>query len=499
MAYFLFIIKELAFRSLLPSQDIQHIYWLGVGAGSGALSLLFVSLTLDRIRHNAGLLLLAGITPVIIGLFGFISGTNGFSSDIIEAWIISVFVCVAFFLATWVSYLNRTVIAKYRGRISGTFIFLSLLIMLIYTLIEREMYGFGNLGLPLMEIISIIAVAIAAAFRPWRWKVYSLAVHGNHYDYFVPTAMLLASHILWFFGTKWNIQDVFGASHSAYISWSQWAGYALYEPLIIAIGALLAGIMADSRGRKTTLNASILLMGLLAIYSPSAYNSTSLSPLLVVAERFVEGFIIGILCLLIWTELGSPKTKIRRISLAWFFFLGYALLLFGVDHELFGLSIPLIVGQLGAQTSIVISLVALTLASHIPTILGREVEMEDLSFDFDDKQVKATVDAFVGSEDFASIRSQMDLIDGTEDLSDSEFDEIVGNGFEQMLPLRRVPGIGPKLDEKLRKAGYTSAAQLAGETSARLSSKIDGLSLDRAEKIISDARATVKKTMKKGK
>ncbi len=501
MGYFLYVIESLAFGTLLSTLNIDHVYWMGVGSGCAALALLFISFTLDRVKYRVQLLLAAGFTPVFIGLLGNqLATSGGFLLAMVEAWVISVFVCLSFFIALWVVSLNGIVVVKYRGRVSGIFIFVSLIFLLVFNAMEFGMFGFSNLGLPLLEIIALVSIGVAVGFRPWKWKQYPLAVHGNYKEYFVPMVLILASHILWFFGTKWNIQDVFGSTHPNFVSLSQWAGYAFYEPLIIAIGALISGILSDTRGRKTAFNGSILLMGLLAIYTPALYSSTELNAVVILlAERFVEGYIIGIACLLIWAELGSARAKFRRISLIWFFFLGYALLLFAVDHGIFGLGIPTIVGQAGAQTSIVVALVALTLSSHIPTIVGREVEMEDLSLDFDDKTVKATVDAFVGKDDFASIRSQLDILDGSQDLSDTEFDEIVGDDFESMLPLRRIPGIGPKLEDRLRIAGYRSAAQLAGETATRLSEKIDGLSQDRAEKIITDARKLVKKTIKKGK
>ena len=125
--------------------------------------------------------------------------------------------------------------------------------------------------------------------------------------------------------------------------------------------------------------------------------------------------------------------------------------------------------------------------------------MEDLDFDFDDRQIKRTVDAFVRADDFASIRSQLDIIDAGTELSDSEMEDILGDDLSEMLPLRRVPGIGSSLEKKLIAAGYASAAQLAGESAQRLSQKIEGLSPARAEKILKDARKVVKKTVKKKK
>ncbi|MFW9847339.1 MAG: DUF4332 domain-containing protein, partial [Candidatus Thorarchaeota archaeon] len=93
--------------------------------------------------------------------------------------------------------------------------------------------------------------------------------------------------------------------------------------------------------------------------------------------------------------------------------------------------------------------------------------------------------------DFESIKTQLAVIDATEDLSDSDLDEILGDELKDMLPLKRVKGIGITLEQKLRRAGYDSAAQLAGETPKRLAARIEGLSERQAEKILLNARKAI--------
>ena len=109
------------------------------------------------------------------------------------------------------------------------------------------------------------------------------------------------------------------------------------------------------------------------------------------------------------------------------------------------------------------------------------------------------IDAFVGSDDFDSIKSQLDIIDASAEISDSEMSEILGEDVKTKLSLRSIPGVGEALEKKLHDAGYDSAAQLAGETPQRLSQKIDGLTTARAEKLLKDARKLVKKKMKNTK
>jgi predicted flap endonuclease-1-like 5' DNA nuclease len=269
-----------------------------------------------------------------------------------------------------------------------------------------------------------------------------------------------------------------------------------FIPLVV--GIVFAGMIADRMGRKTGFSISVFLIGVLTIFGEAAFGSPIV---LAVVERFVEGFLLGIGLMLIWSELGSPKNRGRRIAMVWFFFLGYMTLFWLVDFEGFGLGVPSDPNfrNLMGPSAILLTLLAQYWSAHIPSMLGREMEMEDLEISISDKEVKKTVDAYLGDEDFASIRSQVDIIDATEDVSDDELKEILGEEYDQLSSLRSIPGIGPNLEKKLIAAGYNTPAQLAGETKKRLSSKIEGLSEKRAGAILEETRKRVKKTIDKKK
>jgi MFS family permease len=307
---------------------------------------------------------------------------------------------------------------------------------------------------------------------------------------------ILGAHLLWYTVTKEALIS------AGYWPLSQFANLGILEVVPFVVSILLAGFMSDRFGRKTAFRFVILMIGLLTIFGSTFYDTGWLDALLI-SERVVEGYLLGLCLLLIWPELGAVRTKGFRLSLYWFFFLGYMTLFWGLDLNVVILGItldaPWWLPSVGGQVAILLSLGALYLTGPLPTTLGREIEMEDLDLEFDERQVKRTVDAFVGADDFASIRSQLDIIDAGSDVSDSELEDILGDEFKEMLPLRRVPGIGESLEKKLNAAGYESAAQLAGESAQRLSQKIEGLSVARAEKILKDARKVVKKTVKKKK
>jgi len=344
--------------------------------------------------------------------------------------------------------------------------------------------------------VSLFAILISAAFRPWKVARASLTIAGSSFKYFIPMIFVLGAHLLWYTVTKQELM----LSDPTFVSLSRSADIGYFELLPFVISIVFAGFLSDRLGRKTAFRFVILLIGLLTIFGSSLYDTGNLSTLLI-SERFVEGYLFGLCLLLIWPEIGPVKNKGFRLSLYWFFFLGYMSLFWALEFnvELFGFIFiaPIWLTTIGGQVAILLSLGALYLTGSLPTTLGREIEMEDLDFSFDEKQVKRTVDAFVGDDDFESIKSQVDIIDAGSDLSDSEMDVILGAEFKDMLPLRRVPGIGESLEKKMTAAGYESAAQLAGESAQRLAQKIDGLSIVRAEKILKDARKIVKKTVKK--
>ena len=504
VAFAMLVIVKVIEGSLLPLTLLEHHGLLGLGALAATFSLLVAGFIVDRLQRKDILMFLSALTPGIIGLLGAMIGfPNAYSPQIETALVISSFVCLAFLLVSWTVQLNRTVVVKFRGKVGAAFLTSALVALFVYYILSAIGVVFMASDLMLPAAISFVAVIVAVTLRPWKLDQAPLAAQGSVMKYFRPMALVLAAHMLWFFVAKLRFQAEGGGTLS------QMAGLGVFEIGILIVGVVGAGLLADFQGRKTAFSTLILLMSMLTIFGSMMYEFFFLYPglawgtALLVFERFIEGYMLGLCLLLIWSELGSAKTKGLRLSLVWFFFLGYMSLFWAVDLEatVFGFTF-LIPGNLtlyGGSVAIFFSLIALYMIGPLPQILGREIEMSDFALDFDDKQVKRTVDAFVGSDDFASIQSQLDVLDAGAELSevsDKDMSDILGDDFVKMLPLREVPGVGPNLEKKLRRAGYKSAAQLSGETPKRLTEKIDSLGLARAEKIINDARKIVKRTVK---
>ena len=504
VAFAILVIVKVIEGSLLPLTLPEHHGLLGLGILAAAFSLLVACFIVDRLQRKDVLMYLSALTPGIIGLLGSMIGfPNEHSPQIETALVISSFACLAFLMVTWTVQLNRTVVVKFRGKVNAAFLAIALVAFLVYYLFSAMGVVFMASDLLLPAVISFVAVITAIALRPWKLDQAPLAVQGSVMRYFRPMVLILAAHMLWFFVAKLRFQA------EGLGTLSQAVGFGIFEVCILIVGVVAAGLLADFQGRKTAFSTLILLMGLLTIFGSAMYELFFANPGsvwdigLLAFERFIEGYMLGLCLLFIWSELGSAKTKGLRLSLVWFFFLGYMALFWAVDLEatVFGLTfvIPEQLTMFGGNVAVFLSLIALYMIGPLPQILGREIEMEELALDFDDRQVKRTVDAFVGHDDFTSIRSQLDVLDaGAEisEVSDKDMSDILGDDFVEMLPLRRVPGVGPTLEKKLRHAGYKSAAQLSGETPKRLAEKIDGLGLVRAEKIIGDARKIVKTTVK---
>lgn len=506
LALFIFVVLGLLSGTLFDMTLLEHHGLLGYGALSAVFALPLTGIIADRIKRFDPLMYLVTLVPSIIGLLRLFPIFNASIADLNLALVISSFAGMASFLVLWTLRLGQSIVVRYRGRTSAIFLSISILLMIIYQNVDVSTIFTDPSGAVLPSLVSIIAIIVSAGMKPWKLPKAALTVSGNSIRYFIPTVFILASHLLWYMVTKVTLAGFFTSS-STYVSLSQFTRLGLIEPAILVVGIIVAGFMADSRGRKTTFSFVLLLMGLLTIFGSAFYSGYFLDPNIIllqgllISERFIEGFLLGIGLLLIWPELGAVRTKGIRLSLIWFFFLGYMTLFWALDINAvvfgFHFEVPVIVVAIGGQFAILSSLIALYLIGPLPGILGREIEAEELAIDFDDKQVKRTVDAFVGSDDFDSIRSQLDIMDAGSEISDSEMSEILGEELKYMMPLRSIPGVGAALEKKLKDAGYESAAQLAGETAQRLSQKIEGLSLARADKLLKDARTVVKKKIKK--
>ncbi len=508
VSYFFYILQKLLTDSLFASPSLDHGLLLGFGVGAGAIATLLIGVVIDRVKRPTIFLYLGSIIPLLFAFVGIILGfPNEFSPLLETQWVLAIFYGMALTFISWIILLNQTVVVKFRGRIVGSFLGLSLTIFAIYSILEAIGVSLYPIGIPIPEIVAIAGIIGSISFRPWKKHLYPLAARGDSLKYFIPMFFILGSHILWYFATQMNILIIFElANDTSYSSLGQHSGLVIFEPLLLAIGAVIAGIVADLKGRKPAFSTAILLVGLLAIFGSTMYGTDRATgaallnsiPLFIM-ERTIEGFLLGLCLLLIWTELSLPKNKGKTISRIMFFFLGYMALFWGLEIGAFGLTAPDIIGLVGTQFAVLLSLVALYFIGAAPEVLGREMEMEELELDFDDKMVSDTVDAFVGDDDFESIKSQLDIMDTAQILSDKEFSEIVGDDFKQMLPLRRIPGIGPRMEERLNEAGYTSAAQLAGETPTRLAAKVGGISAKRAERILASARECIQKLFEERK
>ncbi|TFG29080.1 helix-hairpin-helix domain-containing protein [Candidatus Thorarchaeota archaeon] len=508
LAQFVFVILGLLSGTLFEMTLLEHQGLLGLGALAAVFTLPTIGVIADRVKKLDPLLYLFTIAPAIIGILSMLPSLNPYLADLNLALVISSFVGISALFVLWILRLGQSIVVRYRGRTTALFLTIAILLQLIYSQLDVSAFIGSSYGAIFPSIVSLVVILVSAGLKPWKQPRVSLTVSGNSMRYFIPTIFILASHLLWYSVTKLSIQEFFAIFDPSFVSLSQYLGLEVLEIIIVCVGIIIAGLMADTRGRKTTFSFVLLLMGLLTIFGSAFYNGFFLEPSLTVlltglliSERFIEGFLLGICLLLIWPELGSVRTKGLRLSLVWFFFLGYMTLFWALDLNatVFGIvfDVPAIVVAIGGQFAILSALIALYLIGPLPEILGREIEVEELALDFDEKQVKSTVAAFVGSDDFDSIRSQIDIMDAGAEISDSDMNEILGEEFRDMLPLRSVPGIGNALEKKLIDAGYESAAQLAGETAQRLSQKIEGLTLARAEKILKDARSVVKKKMKK--
>ncbi|MHA2433021.1 MAG: helix-hairpin-helix domain-containing protein [Candidatus Thorarchaeota archaeon] len=502
VAYSMFVVSRLINGTMFSNPGVDHPLLLGLGTGIAAIVAFFAGAAVDRTRRGQLFLMISSMVPLLAGIYGnYLGFPLARSPDLETVFIFTLFAGLASTMVCWSVLLNQTVVVRYRGRIVAAFLSFSIIIYMVFASMAELHIPLYHLGIPFPEILGIVCIIAAISIRPWKWKLHPLAVNDKAVRYFGPMLLLLAAYILWYFSTTMRIEKLFeDYSTEPFVPLVEHSELGILHLLFMVLGVVVAGVLADVRGRKMAFSTSVLILATLAIFGETFYfvGGTELAPDVIVYsipllawERFLEGYLFGLCVLLIWAELGAPRRKGLRQSLILWFYAGFVALFLAAYLEVPLGGPPVLVRELGVPFAVFLSLVTLWQTAPLPQILGREIEMEQFALDFDQRMVDRTVSAFLEEEDFRSIRTQMEVIDATDELSDSEFSEFLGNDLQKILPLKRVKGIGPALEQKLKRAGYDAAAQLAGETPKRLSEKIEGLGEKQAEKILLNARKAV--------
>ncbi|MGM0687091.1 MAG: helix-hairpin-helix domain-containing protein [Promethearchaeati archaeon] len=474
--------------------------FLTLGLFSMLFSLLLMASILDRVQRLDAVIFIGGLAPLVAGTLGWILGFPNQYSPVLEfATVILTFSGLVLMVGSWAVFLNRTVVARFRGRIAGVLISVAFVFYSVFLFFSMSPYVGGSSTTPIAEIVCLVSLFVSVSFRPWNFDQVALAVRGKASRYLVPLAFVMAAHFLWYAATKATLaQAMEPLSHNHSLVFL--SGIEGLDFIVLATGVLIGGFIADLLDRKEALRAGILGMGLLTIFGPAfyGYNIVGVAesfyifalPLLIF-ERLVEGLLMGSTLLLIWGEVGSPKTKARRLAAVWMLYLGYAILFWFLEIGAIEFAPSQATSRIAEQTSILLAFISLYFMGRVPDVVSREIEMEDLELRFDEERVEEAVDNYLDDRDFESIRQQLDIIDAASDVSDADLEDMLGGKVAKILPLRRVHGVGEKMEHRLKREGYESAAQLAGERADRLAQKVEGLNEKGAMKIISAARELV--------
>ncbi|MEM2142824.1 MAG: helix-hairpin-helix domain-containing protein [Candidatus Thorarchaeota archaeon] len=494
------VVLRLTSRSMFGSLDqlglVDELVMLGTSAGAAGLILVLSAIFICRVSHSGLLMGLSAVVPILLLASGSAMGYPSPYTPYLE-WSIAVsaFAGLALFSLCWLMQLNTTVTIRYRGRIVGVY-----LVILISVLAIIDYWSLGNRpswsgGPNIPETIALVSIVVSLLLRPWRWESHALACSGNVRSYFIPTVLLMASYMLWYFATETKLSErAYELGHD-FISLADASGLATYEPILLILGVLSSSLLADLVGRRRIFSTAVFLLALLAIFGSAFYGPAYPTPNyagLFVVERLVEGYLLGFCVFLVWSEQGPPKTRALRVALIWCFFVGYLCLFWAVSLHAFGWTVPAVVAGVGNEFGILLALMALYTSTSTEELLGREIEMEDISIDFDEHEIRKTVESLVPEEDIASVRAQLELAEATEEISEEQMREILGETSEGKSVLRTIPGVGPRMEERLRQAGYDSPLRIAGESPSKLSSKVRGITPRQAEKIIEGAREVVR-------
>ncbi|MFW9889779.1 MAG: hypothetical protein ACFFER_16445, partial [Candidatus Thorarchaeota archaeon] len=256
-AYCIFIVSKLLAEDYFTNPGIDHLLLLGLGMGMAALLIIPIGVILDRTRRGKFMLSISALIPMIMSVrFKSLEYPPEYSPTLETAFILAIFSGLVSVLVSWGVSLNQTVVVKFRGRIVASFLSASILISMMFMLFETLM---PSIGIPLMEFLVIGSIFASFAFKPWKMSIHPLAVQANALRYFVPMFFLLASHITWYFSTKMAIRSLYDLVGEAFIPLVEDAAidlggvpsFGIFQLLFVIAGIIIAGTIADLRGRKT--------------------------------------------------------------------------------------------------------------------------------------------------------------------------------------------------------------------------------------------------------
>ncbi len=394
----------------------------------------------------------------------------------------------------------RLVPCEDRGKLSGLFIFITMIGVTILSALKVNGVPFVVDGISILDITILGVLGFSILIKPWNFERHNYTVHGTPRRYAISWFFIGLSLITWYIHAH-NLKIMVALSNHGFVPLGDMPHIG---SVVIAISALISGMLSDRLGRRQTATIGVLLLAGLSIYTPSFSGQPELVSALSIIQDFVFGYIVGIGMFLIWGEIGSYQNKARRIFYAW----TYMILLIGgamfvhVNEFVF----PLTLGNFSLSLAITFALIAFYPLAQAPEVLENEVEIEKLEISIDQGAVQAAVD------DIIQNKSLDEIVIGSSEELDRELDVYLSE--ESSKPVKRqaaktgpvktksttkkkdipigeqsvtkIKGVGKVTAERMKRLGYSTIRSVSLADPEELAFHLK-ISLQRARKIVEEA------------
>ncbi|MGY5877352.1 MAG: hypothetical protein RTU30_16485, partial [Candidatus Thorarchaeota archaeon] len=164
VSYFIFLVSGLISMDYFAGSTVDHYLLLGYGALAATLTIPLTGIALDWLRRPGAALYGGAFAPIILGLVGSLLGYPAELSPFLELIVVgSAFSGFAVFMMAWTVRLNRTIVVRFRGRVTSVFIILSLVLFVAYTKFGDIGLSLFPSGIPIPLVTALIGILVTFA------------------------------------------------------------------------------------------------------------------------------------------------------------------------------------------------------------------------------------------------------------------------------------------------------------------------------------------------
>lgn len=440
------------------------------------VGLLVGGIVADVTRRRVGVLLVTEALPLLLGALQLALPPGYLLIEQLQLSALLLFFCLGVCLVLVAILLNQIVPVVHRGRVAGGYSILTLVVAGGFALFWHMLYlSVADVALALRlfaylsggtAILTLLGLAILAAFKPWRKHSQTYMVPGSIKPYLGWWFFYCLAFATYSVATPLNYRFLFLGFPVNPFSGPVVARYWV-ELVWVLVGcaALIFVLLPDWLGRKKTFSIASFLLGGVCIFASARVDAPVIAIFLMASEVLVVGFILGVGVWLVWTEVGSVRLKGRRAAVGW-----TAVIVVGfVIWTSSAIAGPSLTPELLYALAATMVLLALYPLTNAVEPLTEERLIEDLEIRVDTHKVSRAVREIEVETPLRSVRDELET---------------------ELTRLARIQGVSRAMARQLTSQGYDTPELVARAEPAALAEALE-ISEEEAARIKASAQKLV--------